>query len=66
MSPRQFATLLTHNDLVQLVDKSIQAPDDLKFGIYYGVSNNRWRFWDISEGERHLGYRPEDDAESRR
>ena len=66
LSPRQFATLLTHNDLVQLVDRSIRAPDDLKFGIYYGVSNNKWRFWDISEGERHLGYRPEDDAESRR
>ncbi|MCH7653925.1 MAG: NAD(P)-dependent oxidoreductase [Chloroflexi bacterium] len=65
-APRQFATLLTHNDLVQLVDRSIRAPDDLKFGIYYGVSNNRWRFWDISEGERRLGYRPEDDAESRR
>lgn len=66
LAPRQFATLLTHNDLVQLVDRSIQAPDDLKFGIYYGVSNNKWRFWDISEGERHLGYRPVDDTESRR
>ena len=65
-SPRHFATLLTHNDLVQLVDRSIRAPDDLKFGIYYGVSNNTWRFWDISEGESHLGYRPEDDAESLR
>ena len=66
MAPRQFATLLTHKDLVQLFDKSIQASDDLKFGIYYGVSNNKWRFWDISEGERRLGYLPADDAESLR
>ena len=64
LNPRQFATLLTHRDLVQLVERCIEAPDDLKFGIFYGVSDNKWRFWDISDSRDALGYSPLDNAES--
>ena len=60
---RAFATLLTHRDLVQLVSKCIDAPDDLKFAIFYGVSNNRWRFWDIGNSRELIGYEPLDNAE---
>jgi hypothetical protein len=35
----------------------------LRFGIYYGVSDNRWRFWDISEAQSEIGFVPQDDAE---
>jgi nucleoside-diphosphate-sugar epimerase len=63
-SPRHFATLLTHRDLVHLVDMCIQAPDELEFGIFYGVSNNTWRFWDISNSEKLIGYQPQDNAEN--
>ena len=62
-SPRHFATLLTHRDLVHLVDSCIQAPDEIEFGIFYGVSNNTWRFWDISNSEKLIGYQPQDNAE---
>lgn len=55
-------TWLSHRDLVQLVTKSIVS--DVNFGIYYGVSNNRDKFWDISDAEEQLGYQPEDDASS--
>lgn len=58
--PRLKSTWLSHRDLVQLVKRSLQA--DVGFGIYYGVSNNRGRFWDISDAERDLGYHPQDDA----
>ena len=61
--PRQFATLLTHRDLVQLVRRCIDAPDALRFGIFYGVSDNTWRFWDISNSRSLIGYEPRDDAE---
>lgn len=53
-------TWLSHRDLVQLVKCSLLAP--VGFGIYYGVSNNQGRFWDISNAERDLGYHPQDDA----
>jgi nucleoside-diphosphate-sugar epimerase len=53
-------TWLSHRDLVQLVDKALKS--NLTFGIYYGVSNNKGAFWDISNARRELGYSPEDDA----
>ena len=63
-SPRQFATLLTHRDLVHLVRRCLVAHESLRFGVYYGVSANTWRFWDIDEARRAIGYAPQDDAES--
>ena len=51
---------LSHRDLVQLVRKSLLA--DVKFAIYYGVSNNQKRFWDISNVIEEIGYEPEDGA----
>jgi uronate dehydrogenase len=58
LEPRHFATLLTHADLLRLVEAALTA--DVGFGVYYGVSCNTWRFWDISN---EIGYEPEDDAE---
>lgn len=62
-SVRQLATLLTHGDLVRLVRAALEAPAELRFGVYFGVSANTWRFWDLSEAQRDLGYEAEDDAE---
>jgi uronate dehydrogenase len=61
--PRHFATLLTHADLVRLFRSAIEVPQDLGYGIFYGVSNNTWRFWNLEDARESLGYVPEDDAE---
>jgi nucleoside-diphosphate-sugar epimerase len=61
--PRHFATLLTHRDLLHLVECCIQAPEDVRFATLYGVSMNTWRFWDIESARELVGYRPRDDAE---
>ena len=58
--PRCMQTWLSHRDLAQLVKKSISAR--INFGIYYGVSNNDGRFWDIANAEKELGYIPQDNA----
>jgi nucleoside-diphosphate-sugar epimerase len=63
--PRHFATLLTHRDLIALVTAAIEAPDDVRFLICYGVSNNTWRLYDLTEADQ-LGFRPCDDAEALR
>ncbi len=60
IEPRYECTWLSHRDLIQLVRKSLSAR--VQFGIYYGVSNNAERFWDISNAESELGYHPEDNA----
>lgn len=51
---------LSHRDLIQLVEKSLET--NIPFGIYYGVSNNKGVFWDISNARDDLGYAPVDDA----
>ena len=61
---RQFSTLFTHQDLMRLVTSCIEAPSDLGFGIYYGVSDNSWRIWDTSNAKEDLSYLPLDKAES--
>ena len=60
-SVRQMATWLSHRDLAQLVERCLAAP--LKFEIFYGVSNNTWRFWDIGYAAEKIGYEPQDNAE---
>ena len=62
-SVRHFATWLSHRDLVQLVRLSLEART-LAFGIFYGVSDNKWAFWDIDHAKESIGYHPRDNAES--
>jgi uronate dehydrogenase len=64
LNARQFATLLTHRDLVELVTRCLTAPESVRFGIFYGVSGNTWRLWEIDSARDVLGYRPRDNAES--
>ena len=54
--------VLTYEDLARLVVASIEAPPEFRFGIFHGVSNNRWKRLDISDARAVLGYAPEDDA----
>jgi nucleoside-diphosphate-sugar epimerase len=61
---REFATLLTHADLVRLVECSLRAPRHVRYAVYFGVSNNTWRFWDLAPAREQIGYEPRDDAEA--
>ncbi len=54
--------ILTMEDLTDLVTKSIEAPDEIDFGIYHGVSDNRWKRLDITTARDEIGYKPQDDA----
>ncbi len=53
---------LTYEDLGRLVAASIDAPDDLRFGVFHGVSDNRFKRLDITDARAILGYAPEDDV----
>lgn len=47
---------LFEDDLVDIVDKSLEA--NVKFGIYFAVSDNKGRFLDIENARKDLGYNP--------
>ena len=63
-SVRTFATWLSHRDLAQLVNQCLTQP--LGFEIFYGVSDNTWRFWDNDHAKKVIGYAPLDNAEDYR
>jgi nucleoside-diphosphate-sugar epimerase len=62
---RHMATWLSHRDLAQLVDRCLSV-EGVRFEIFYGVSGNTWRIWDIEHARRVLGYAPQDNAETYR
>ncbi|MBP2231464.1 uronate dehydrogenase [Azospirillum agricola] len=59
---RHLSTWLSHDDLAQLVDRSLRA-ERLGAAIFYGVSANDRRWWRDRSAET-IGYRPKDNAEA--
>jgi nucleoside-diphosphate-sugar epimerase len=57
---RHAAVYLSHRDAVQVIERCVDAPEDLRFDIFYGVSSNRARFRDIEHGREMIGYVPQD------
>jgi nucleoside-diphosphate-sugar epimerase len=51
---RTAKTLLTRDDVVQLFDLAIQS--SIKYGTYYGVSNNKNKPWSTENALYELGY----------
>jgi uronate dehydrogenase len=58
---RNLSTWLSPRDMAQLTWRSIES--DVGYGIFYAISGNTRRYWDISDTQRVLGYAPEDNAE---
>jgi uronate dehydrogenase len=48
-------------DLTQLLVKCIRS--DLRFGIFFGISNNAKCRWDLNNARELLGYAPKDNAD---
>ena len=55
------STWLSHDDLVNLIKCSLET--NVKYGVYYGVSNNTRNYWDISNAKKELIFNPKDNAE---
>ena len=58
---RRLSIWLSPEDLVQLIGIGLSHPD-IRFEIFYGVSDNEASWWDNSRAQR-LGYRPTGKAE---
>jgi nucleoside-diphosphate-sugar epimerase len=51
---------VSQRDLNQLLERSIEA-ENLRFGIFAGLSDNRFKRMDITDARELLGYAPQDD-----
>lgn len=52
---------LSPRDCAQIVSRAIET--EIGFDVFYAISANSGRRWDITKAIERLGYRPEDDAE---
>ena len=67
---RELGAYLSARDLSQLVIKSIETEDiedenGVPFQVFFGISGNTHRFWNIDNARRIVGYAPEDDSQIR-
>ncbi len=65
-TPREFSVWCSQRDVARLLEACIEAPETLKFDIFYGVSDNRWSYRDMEHVRDVLGFVPEDRAEHHR
>ena len=59
---RLLSLWVSHRDLSQLIHRCIDAPDEVRFLIVQGVSDNQLKRMDISNARKLLGYDPQDNA----
>ena len=57
---RHAAVYCSHRDIIQMVEKWVLAPDNLRFDIFYAVSNNKGRYRDLDHAREVLDYEPQD------
>jgi nucleoside-diphosphate-sugar epimerase len=59
-SSRDATVYFSHRDVEQFFQKCIDASGDVKWDVFYGVSDNFTRFRDISHAKDVIGYVPQD------
>ncbi len=65
-STRQFSVWCSQRDIAQMIQRCVDAPEDLKFASFYAVSDNKWGYRSLDNARAVLGYEPQDQAEQHR
>ncbi|MEX1021163.1 MAG: NAD(P)-dependent oxidoreductase, partial [Litorilinea sp.] len=60
---RQYANWCSQRDIATMIGLAIDAPPELRFDIFYVISNNRYGYRDLSHAHDVLGYVPQDSAD---
>ncbi|MGE3407425.1 MAG: NAD-dependent epimerase/dehydratase family protein [Pirellulales bacterium] len=60
---RHMPGYLSQADAMQMIDKCLSAPDELKFEVFNAISNNRLRWRSIERAQQVLGWSPTGSAE---
>lgn len=62
-TPRDFSVWCSQRDIAQMIERCVAAPPELKFDIFFALSNNRWGYRDLSHPQEVLGFVPQDSAD---
>jgi nucleoside-diphosphate-sugar epimerase len=60
LSAYQASIYCSHRDVVQFFERCVDAPDDLRYEIFFASSANRGLFRDIEHPRNVIGYVPQD------
>ncbi|MBI1727765.1 MAG: NAD(P)-dependent oxidoreductase [Candidatus Rokubacteria bacterium] len=66
MSPRDFAVWCSQRDIVRLLERCVEAPEAIRYDIFFGTSRNKWGYRDLEHPSAVLGWEPVDVAEDHR
>ena len=58
---RACAIWLSHRDCAELIRCCLDA-DHVRYGAYYGISDNEGAFYDLTNAREEIGYHPRDRA----
>ena len=64
ITPRHFSVWCSQRDVADMLEKCIAAPDDVRYDVFYAVSNNRRSYRDLAHAREVLGDAPQDIADS--
>jgi uronate dehydrogenase len=62
LNARNASVWCSHRDIIQMIEKAVNAPDDLKFAVVFACSDNPTRYRDIEYARETLGFVPQDSA----
>jgi len=62
LNARNASVWCSHRDIIQMIDKAVHAPDDLKYAVVFACSDNPTRYRDIEHARKVLGFVPQDSA----
>jgi nucleoside-diphosphate-sugar epimerase len=60
---RPSANYLSNRDVADILHRCIEAPDDLKYDIFFATSRNRYGYRDLEHSREVLGFVPQDTDE---
>ena len=63
-SPISLNLWLSHKDICQIIELSVNADKNIKYDVFYATSDNHWKIWSIDKAKNILGYKPNDGAGS--
>lgn len=53
----------SQRDIARLIQCCIDAPEEVRFDIFYGMSESKWRWVDLENARERVGFMPQDRAE---
>ena len=62
-APSQRSWWCSHGDIARMIECCIEAPADVRFDIFYGLSASPWRWMDLDHAKAVVGFEPLDSAQ---